>query len=231
MRTSGPRALLLLLATSLCGGCSTWTSVHGGLAVPSSGGARTGGELRAAAGPSGAPHALAGLRGEANAHATEVALQLGATIPIAIGEQLALVPFLMVEAARASRIDGSWYAGAGGPGAGLELVWWLRVKRSARRLPGASFGCFGGAIGEDCARSVITEDVVRDGIGLRVSGEHQVRFGGHAGRAASGGVIWIGVGVIHESSEHERECRVYDHAPPQGEGCATFYPAVTWLGR
>jgi hypothetical protein len=216
------RISCLVTATLLCAsGCTALTSVHGGYGVPTAGGRGAGGiEIRRTASLGlHEPGVLAGLRGEASERRQEGALQVGGVWPVRLAETVSLVPFATVELARATRIDGSWYGGAGGPGAGTELVWWWRVQRRHKNEPGAPFGCFGGYPGYDCPSVCVVEDVVRDGIGVRVAAEYDVRFGSRDGRHLHGGVVWLTAGVTRASSRREKECCHFTVGHPSGKDC------------
>jgi hypothetical protein len=150
-------------------------------------------------------------------------------LPVRLSERLALAPSVTVELGRASRIGGSWYGGAGGPGVGLDLLGWVHVKHRSRKVAGAPFGCFGGMIGADCPSYCLVEDGVRHGIGVRVSAEYDIRFGGPGWRKLSERILWVMVGATRAISAREKECCHYQFGrPPWGNACGPHLPV--WRG-
>jgi len=215
-----PSHHLILAVAFVAAGCSTWTSVHAGYGHASAPGLSVAGVEVERAGMlgDGVPYVLAGARADGNDHTQELAGRVGLLVPLALGSTFTLAPSATIELGRISRIDGGWYGGAGTPGVGVELVGWLS---SARRLrTRGNFGCMGGMVGWDCPRSCQVDLIVRDGIGVRVAAEYDVRFGSRAGHDLRHGAVWISLGYTRAVTEDRAsECCRYDSPAPFPRKC------------
>jgi hypothetical protein len=216
-----PRSPHVTLAVVLvAGGCSTWTSVHAGYGRASDPELSVAGIEIEHARTLGdeVPYVLVGARVDGNDHTQELAAHVGLLARLPLGSTFTLAPLATVELGRVSRIDGGWYGGAGTPGVGVEFVGWLH---SARRLrTWGNLGCMGGVVGFDCPRSCQVDLMVRDGIGLRVAAEYDVRFGSGAGHDLRHGALWISLGYTHAVTEDRAtECCHYDYPVQHGRNC------------
>jgi hypothetical protein len=64
----------------------------------------------------------------------------------------------------------------------------------------------GGVVGVDCPY-VCRLDDERTGIGLRLSAEHDIRFGSTGHRGLSDSILWLTLGLTHASGSTEKTCR------------------------
>lgn len=209
----------MLAAFIAAGGCTTWTSIHGGYGyTPRSDRSVAGLEVRRALG--GELHSgylLAGARVDGSDMQFDAEAHAGVMRPLRLSEPLTLVPSATVELARITNVRDNWYGGTLGPGLGAELVWWLHTERHVHQ-GGNLFGCMGGAVGVDCPRGCIVEDVTRHGLGFRVSAEYDLRMTSNYPRM-NDWVVWFTVGAIRAASARERECCYFDHEAPLREDC------------
>jgi hypothetical protein len=206
------------LLAAVSGGCTTWTSVHGGYGLaPKTDRSAAGLEVRRALGSSlHSGYGLVGMRLDGGEHQVDAEVHGGVMRPVRLADTLTFVPTATLELARVSRIDESWYGGAFGPGIGAELLWWLRADYQSYEV-GPPFGCMGGAVGYDCPSRCQVEDVTRTGIGLRVAGEYDMRWSSSFPRM-NDGVLWLTLGMTTAVSEREHECCYFAHERPrQGE--------------
>jgi hypothetical protein len=202
-----------ILTGSICAlsaalhGCTTWTSLHAGYGKAlTSARSVAGVEVREAAGLGlHSAHVLVGARLDGSDEQFDLEGHLGVMHPLRLSDEWTLSPFATIEFARLSYIAGRWDGGAIGPGLGGELLWWFaQESRTYRASP--ELGCMGGVVGLDCPY-VCRLDDQRTGVGLRLSAEHDVRFGsaGHPGLGDS--ILWLTLGVTYARGNTEKMCR------------------------
>jgi hypothetical protein len=183
-------------------GCSTWTSFHSGYGfAPKGERSLVGAEVRRAVGTRMyGPHALIGARVDEASSQVDAELHAGAMYPIRLVDDLSLLPSASVDLLRLSDRDGHLRGGALGPGAAVELLFWLRTNQ--RRSESALFfGCFGGMAGVDCPH-VERARVARVGIGLRAAAEYDVLLDRQNPRS-NAAVLWLTFGTTRAVSEWE----------------------------
>jgi len=204
-----------ILALLLSGGCTTWTSVRAGYALPlSSDRPVVGVEASHGIGASiNTPAEYASILVDGSEDTQDAAARVGVMAPLTLSGDFTLAPFAQAELLRLSHIDGNWYGGAFGPGAGAEIVWWSRTH-AVTSDQGPKFGCFGGATGVDCPRCRVT-DVTRYGVSARASVEYDVRYGS----GPDDSILWIMLGFTRAESEGERSCCYYDYHSPTRADC------------
>lgn len=137
--------------------------------------------------------------------------------PTLLSSRFTFVPSLTVELLRLTRMEGQWFGGAFGPGLGGELVWWYQVARHDFER-GGMFGCVGGAVGHDCPRACIGQDVTRYSVGFRVTSEYDMRLDSQYPNR-NDWVLWLTVGLSYAKSAGERECCYFDLYPPTRRDC------------
>ena len=210
------RGIAALAAIGSAAACTSWTSVRAGHGFPlGSEPAVSGVELSHGRGTSiDGPTGYASVLLDGNDTSLEAAARAGAMLPVQLSGDLSLAPSLQAEMARASRIDGQWYGGALGPGAGVELLWWFLRDETVSEAP-PSLGCFGGGVGVDCPSMCRRTDVTRQGLGVRLATEYDIRFGG----APDAAVFWVMVSFTHALSEAERSCCTYYRRPGHRDDC------------
>jgi hypothetical protein len=175
-------------------------------------------EVRRAVGTSlHSAYALVGARVDGGEHQFDAEAHVGVMRPIRLSEKVTFAPSLTLELARVSKLAGSWYGGALGPGVGAEFLWWLRTERRTYQA-GAPFGCMGGAVGFDCPSGCQVQDVIRDGLGIRVAAEYDMRLNSSYPRM-NDGILWFTVGMTRAVSSHEKECCYFERTPPLRRDC------------
>jgi len=163
-------------------------------------------------------YGLVGARLDGSGDQFDAEAHIGAMRPVRLTENVTFVPSATLELARVSKLDGSWYAGAFGPGLGAEVLGWYRTEhRTYEAAP--PFGCMGGAAGFDCPTSCRAEAVTRDGIGLRVAAEYDMRLNS-AYPQHNDWVLWFTVGMTRAVSNREKECCYYERDPSLRRECA-----------
>ncbi len=195
-------------------GCTTWTSLHGGIGVTQSRNRSLAGleVRRGLGGPIHSTYGLAGARLDGNGEQFDAELHAGIMRPLRLSGRVSLVPSGTLELGRAGHVDGKWQGGAFGPGLGAELLWWALTRRFTHQS-WEPLGCMGGAIGVDCPSGCTVQDVTRQGIGVRVAAEYDLRFG-HDYPRQNDWTLWLTLGVTHTVSAREKECcYFYDHQP------------------
>jgi hypothetical protein len=208
------------LLAAVSGGCTTWTSLHGGYGLaPMTDRSVAGVEVRRAVGSSlHSGYGLFGMRLDGSEYQFDAEAHVGVMRPVRLADTLTFVPSATLELARVSKIEGSWYGGAFGPGLGAELLWWLRTARDTYEI-GPLFGCMGGAVGYDCPSRCQIQDVTRSGIGFRVGADYDMRLDSSFPRM-NDGVLWFTVGMTSAVSEREDECCYFAHERPPTVDCA-----------
>jgi hypothetical protein len=214
-----PRRLAqFALLAAVSGGCTTWTSLHGGYALATETGRSVAGvEVRRAIGSSlHSGCGLVGVRLDGSEHQLDAEAHVGAMRPVRLADNLTFVPSATVELARVSKIEESWYGGALGPGIGAELLGWLQADYQSYEV-GPLFGCMGGAVGYDCPSRCQVQDVTRTGIGFRVGAEYDMRLDSSFPRT-NDWVLWFTLGMTSAVTEREHECCTFAHErPPTGD--------------
>jgi hypothetical protein len=162
-------------------------------------------------------YGLVGARLDGSSDQFDAEAHVGVMRPVRLSEKVTFAPSITFELARVSNLAGNWYGGALGPGAGAELLWWLRTDRRTYER-GTQFGCMGGAAGIDCPSGCQAEDVTRDGIGFRVAAEYDMRLDKSYPRM-NDWVLWFTVGTTRATSTREKECCYYERKRPLRRDC------------
>jgi hypothetical protein len=209
-------AAVVLTAPS---GCTTWTSLHGGYGLTPTGDRPVAGiEVRRAVGTSiHSGYGMVGARLDAGRHQFDAEAHVGVMRPVRLSEKVTFAPSVTLEVARIGSLAGSWYGGAFGPGVGAEFLWWLRTERRTYEA-GTPLGCMGGAVGFDCPSGCQVQDVIRDGIGIRVAAEYDIRLDSSYPRM-NDWVLWLTVGMTRAVSRREKECCYFERTPPLRRDC------------